>query len=45
MIFHHPPGLAAYGRNGLTKEQGKELFARTRAPDAPVMHENNLVDQ
>jgi hypothetical protein len=37
--------FAAHGRNGIANEQGKKFVARTSAPDAALMHENNLIDQ
>jgi hypothetical protein len=37
--------FAAHGRNGIANEQRKKFVARTSAPDASLMHENNLIDQ
>jgi len=45
MGFGHDLPLATHRRNRVTKQQGKHFLARTDAPDASGMHEDNLVDQ
>ena len=45
VMFRSDTRFAAHGRNGIANEQGKKFVARTSAPDASLMHENNLIDQ
>jgi hypothetical protein len=45
VMFHPDPPFTAHRRNGIANEQGKKFLARTGAPDASLMHENNLIDQ
>ena len=45
VTLRHDPPFAAHGRNGIANEQRKKFVARTSAPDASLMHENNLIDQ
>jgi hypothetical protein len=44
-IFGPGPHVAAHRRRGVADKQGKKFVARTNAPDPPLMHENDLVDQ
>jgi hypothetical protein len=39
------PPFAAHGGNGFANEQWKKFVARTSAPDASLVHENNLIDR
>jgi hypothetical protein len=45
LVLRSDARFAAHGRNGIANEQGKKFVARTSAPDASLMHENNLIDQ
>jgi len=45
MMLRSDTRFAAHGRNGIANEQRKKFVARTSAPDASLMHENNLIDQ
>jgi hypothetical protein len=45
VAFRRDPRFVTLGRDRVAKKQGKKLFAGPRAPDATVMHEDNLVHQ
>ena len=45
MPLRHAPALDTCRRRNASKERGKQLVTCTSATDAPLMHENNLVDQ
>lgn len=45
MVTIRHPLFAALGRNGIANQQRKKFVARTGTSNAPLMHEDNLVDQ